>query len=112
MQLLLLLIGRVARPVQSRFHALAIPALRFSTSLSLHSIRLTCPRSQLLNPTPLHPSRYYATGRPHPPGGTYQVDLGEEPKKPPLERYGVDLTERARDGKLDPVIGRDAEVSQ
>ncbi|GAA0968523.1 ATP-dependent chaperone ClpB [Acrocarpospora macrocephala] len=27
-----------------------------------------------------------------------------------LEKYGVDLTERARNGKLDPVIGRDAEI--
>lgn len=27
-----------------------------------------------------------------------------------LAQYGVDLTERARDGKLDPVIGRDNEV--
>ncbi|MBD8059293.1 ATP-dependent chaperone ClpB [Cellulomonas sp. JH27-2] len=27
-----------------------------------------------------------------------------------LEQYGVDLTERARDGKLDPVIGRDSEI--
>jgi ATP-dependent Clp protease ATP-binding subunit ClpB len=27
-----------------------------------------------------------------------------------LEKYGVDLTERAREGALDPVIGRDAEV--
>jgi ATP-dependent Clp protease ATP-binding subunit ClpB len=27
-----------------------------------------------------------------------------------LEKYGVDLTERARDGKVDPVIGRDAEI--
>ncbi|GAA1147935.1 ATP-dependent chaperone ClpB [Kribbella jejuensis] len=27
-----------------------------------------------------------------------------------LEKYGVDLTERARDGKLDPVIGRDSEI--
>ena len=27
-----------------------------------------------------------------------------------LEKYGVDLTEGARDGKLDPVIGRDAEI--
>src|SRR4051794_165301 len=26
-----------------------------------------------------------------------------------LEKYGVDLTERARAGKLDPVIGRDSE---
>ena len=34
------------------------------------------------------------------PEGTYQA----------LEKYGVDLTERARDGKLDPVIGRDTEI--
>jgi ATP-dependent Clp protease ATP-binding subunit ClpB len=27
-----------------------------------------------------------------------------------LEKFGVDLTEQARDGKLDPVIGRDAEI--
>jgi ATP-dependent Clp protease ATP-binding subunit ClpB len=34
------------------------------------------------------------------PEGTYQA----------LAKYGVDLTERARDGKLDPVIGRDTEI--
>jgi ATP-dependent Clp protease ATP-binding subunit ClpB len=34
------------------------------------------------------------------PEGTYQS----------LEKYGVDLTERARQGQLDPVIGRDAEI--
>jgi ATP-dependent Clp protease ATP-binding subunit ClpB len=27
-----------------------------------------------------------------------------------LERYGIDLTQRARDGDLDPVIGRDEEI--
>jgi len=27
-----------------------------------------------------------------------------------LDKYSVDLTQRARDGKLDPVIGRDAEI--
>src|SRR5690606_8446114 len=32
--------------------------------------------------------------------GTYQA----------LEKYGVDLTERARAGELDPVIGRDSEI--
>ena len=34
------------------------------------------------------------------PEGTYQT----------LEKYGVDLTESAREGKLDPVIGRDTEI--
>lgn len=35
---------------------------------------------------------------------------GGEPEKPALEQFGIDLTARARDGKLDPVIGRDAEI--
>ena len=34
------------------------------------------------------------------PEGTYAA----------LEKYTVDLTERAREGKIDPVIGRDAEI--
>ncbi len=34
------------------------------------------------------------------PEGTYQA----------LEKYGVDLTDSAREGKLDPVIGRDSEI--
>jgi ATP-dependent Clp protease ATP-binding subunit ClpB len=34
----------------------------------------------------------------------------DEKQKSALETYGVDLTEIARTGKLDPVIGRDAEI--
>ncbi len=34
------------------------------------------------------------------PEGSYQA----------LSKYGIDLTERAREGKIDPVIGRDAEI--
>ncbi len=33
-----------------------------------------------------------------------------EEQKTPLQQYGIDLTEIARTGKLDPVIGRDAEI--
>src|SRR3712207_7819925 len=33
-----------------------------------------------------------------------------EDSKSALEQYGVNLTEVARSGKLDPVIGRDAEI--
>ena len=33
-------------------------------------------------------------------------------KTPNLDQYTVDLTERAREGKLDPVLGRDFEVRQ
>ena len=34
----------------------------------------------------------------------------DEEQESALEKYGVDLTEIARTGKLDPVIGRDAEI--
>src|SRR5829696_2945475 len=34
------------------------------------------------------------------PEGTYDA----------LNKYGIDLTERAREGKIDPVIGRDSEI--
>ena len=38
------------------------------------------------------------------------MNLGGEAEKAALEEYGIDLTARAKDGKLDPVIGRDAEI--
>ncbi|KAI1356447.1 P-loop containing nucleoside triphosphate hydrolase protein [Xylaria sp. FL0043] len=77
-------------------------------------------RAPLLASTPQSPRvslpalaiRTYANGRPHPPGGTHRMDLGGEPEKPALEQYGVDLTAKARDGKLDPVIGRDDEIQR
>ena len=43
--------------------------------------------------------------------GPHQVtDQEAEGKYRSLERFGVDLTERARRGELDPVIGRDSEI--
>jgi ATP-dependent Clp protease ATP-binding subunit ClpB len=43
--------------------------------------------------------------------GTQRVtDQNPESKYQALERYAVDLTEQARKGKLDPVIGRDEEI--
>ncbi len=38
------------------------------------------------------------------------TDQAPEEKFQPLEKYGRDLTEMARTGKLDPVIGRDSEI--
>ena len=48
-------------------------------------------------------------------GGT--TAPGEAPRRaggktPNLDAYTVDLTQRARDGKIDPVLGRDVEVRQ
>ena len=43
--------------------------------------------------------------------GPHRVtDQDPEGKYRALERYGIDLTARAASGKLDPVIGRDAEI--
>ena len=43
-------------------------------------------------------------------GSTRVTDQNPEEKFQALERYGIDLVERATQGKLDPVIGRDQEI--
>lgn len=40
------------------------------------------------------------------------MNLGGEDEKPALKQYGIDLTAKAREGKLDPVIGRAAEIQR
>ncbi len=43
-------------------------------------------------------------------GGQNVRDAGAEDQRQALERYTIDLTERAEQGKLDPVVGRDEEI--
>ena len=43
-------------------------------------------------------------------GGEQVTDPGAEEQRQALAKYTIDLTERARSGKLDPVIGRDDEI--
>ena len=43
-------------------------------------------------------------------GSQRVTDQTPEAKFQALEKYGIDLVERARQGKLDPVIGRDQEI--
>jgi ATP-dependent Clp protease ATP-binding subunit ClpB len=43
-------------------------------------------------------------------GGSHITDQNAEENFQALEKYALDLTERARKGKLDPVIGRDDEI--
>ena len=45
-------------------------------------------------------------------GGHRVTDPRAESHYRSLERYSIDLTELARDGKLDPVIGRDTEITR
>ncbi len=43
-------------------------------------------------------------------GGEKVTDPNAEEQRQALEKYTIDLTERAENGKLDPVIGRDDEI--
>ena len=43
-------------------------------------------------------------------GGEKVDDPNAEQQRGALEKYTIDLTERAETGKLDPVIGRDDEI--
>lgn len=43
-------------------------------------------------------------------GSQHVTDENPEDKFQALEKYSIDLTKRAADGKLDPVIGRDEEI--
>ncbi len=48
-------------------------------------------------------------------GGEKMKDVSQElreEEKSALERFGTDLTQMAREGKLDPVIGREREINQ
>ena len=43
-------------------------------------------------------------------GGQQVVDPNAEDTRQALEKYTIDLTERAEQGKLDPIVGRDDEI--
>jgi type VI secretion system protein VasG len=49
-------------------------------------------------------------------GGAAAASAGGAPKAggatPNLDQYTIDLTDRAKNGKIDPVLGRDAEIRQ
>lgn len=64
-------------------------------------------RPQQLNSLQPNSTRHYASGGPN-----FRVNVGGAPEKPALEQYGVDLTQRARDGKLDPVVGREGVIQR
>lgn len=103
--------------------ASAVPVTRLTSHNTLRPLAadsLSTPTSTASSSSPLRqpsPScssvRHYANGRPHPPGGTHRMNMGGgEEEKPALEQYGIDLTARAKEGKLDPVIGRDGEIQR
>lgn len=86
----------------------ALPSSLHCLSLTpaiIHRLFTTTPRSSA------PPNR----GQP-PNGGGFPIGniFGKQERKPgaALEEHGVDLTALARDGRLDPVIGRDDEIKR
>ncbi|RMY74939.1 hypothetical protein D0862_14019 [Hortaea werneckii] len=98
-----------ARRIANVRHPLPRHVPRLAPSQLRPAIAFT-PHLQSSWPSPSTHSRSYANGRPHPPGGTHRMNMSPEPEKPALEQYGIDLTAKAKAGKLDPVIGRDGEI--
>ncbi|RDW94481.1 putative chaperonin ClpB [Coleophoma crateriformis] len=100
---------------QARLPARRIVAAAEARLASRSRALLALPHAQYSNTIrrnalPIVSLRTYANGRPHPPGGTHRMDMSGGEEKSALEEYGVDLTARAKEGKLDPVIGRDPEI--
>ena len=54
----------------------------------------------------------HSASKPLPLGGTHRVNLSDESDQSALDAYGSDLTAKAREGKLDPVIGRDSLIQR
>lgn len=73
---------------------------------SRRTLVTTRPRPVLMTTLirPSMPKRFYVQMRMDPNQG--------EPEKPALEQYGTNLTKLAKEGKLDPVIGRDEEIAR
>ncbi|MFD1662112.1 ATP-dependent Clp protease ATP-binding subunit [Streptomyces caeni] len=62
----------------------------------------------------LHSARFTRSSLPPEPGDTTQArpERRRPTSTPTLDKYGRDLTETARQGRIDPVIGRDEEIEQ
>ncbi|MEU1806416.1 ATP-dependent Clp protease ATP-binding subunit [Streptomyces sp. NPDC019937] len=67
---------------------------------------------QILHAAHFEPRGAPTAGRPAPGPGTDQRPVPDRRGTPTLDRYGRDLTDLAREGRVDPVIGRDEEIEQ
>ncbi|MFF7653941.1 ATP-dependent Clp protease ATP-binding subunit [Streptomyces sp. NPDC007983] len=67
---------------------------------------------QILHAAHFEPRGAPPAGRPAPGPGTDQRPVPDRRGTPTLDRYGRDLTDLAREGRVDPVIGRDEEIEQ
>lgn len=88
--------------------ALRNVALKSLSATALKSSLLSqCKVSSLPNKIPVTiPIRQFHSSSPR----FLQLKKDDDDKVPALEKYGQDLTALAKEGKLDPVIGRDEEI--
>ncbi|MEU0842852.1 ATP-dependent Clp protease ATP-binding subunit [Streptomyces sp. NPDC005962] len=66
---------------------------------------------QILHAAHFEPRSAPPAGRPA-PGPAAERPVADRRGTPTLDRYGRDLTDLAREGRIDPVIGRDEEIEQ
>ncbi|QLH26173.1 ATP-dependent Clp protease ATP-binding subunit [Streptomyces sp. Rer75] len=67
---------------------------------------------QILHAAHFEPRSAPPAGRAAPVPGADQRPVADRRGTPTLDRYGRDLTDLAREGRVDPVIGRDEEIEQ
>ena len=106
------MLSRQAMVPSRRIAAIANHALRSGARTAIADAARRNPNFPIISPLSTTLFRTYANGRPHPPGGTHRMDMSGGEQQSALEQYGVDLTARAKAGKLDPVIGRDSEINR
>lgn len=74
--------------------------------------RIVAPQSNAVRPTwgkviPYTPARLFSST----PAGRIEMKMNpNQQEEPALKRFGTNLTDMAKQGKLDPVIGRDEEI--
>lgn len=110
----------VERQLQSRINA-AVKASSIPTAGKLESVNVESgfKRSLMTQVTPvrqrLEIGRNARMLRPLTSKRNIQMKMNPnqgEPEKPALEQFGTNLTKLAKEGKLDPVIGRDEEIAR
>jgi type VI secretion system protein VasG len=94
-------LGRLARSISRELEKIPVEELRRDFPQVVAASGEEASASTLAAPD--------AAASPEPAGGAPRVGGGRTPN---LDQYTVDLTDRARRGELDPVLGRDAEVRQ
>ncbi len=91
-------------------------AVRLLSSIGVDLSLLEARLSEFVEPkedeAPPMPKREGARRTSQRPVPRFYTEEEEEEKISSLEQYGVDLTRRAREGKLDPVIGRHKEIEK